>query len=151
MHNLEIDQQNLAEKVPFARREFNRLVKQVVAVFPVSISRIHLSLSFVDNKIIKEINNRYRGKNKVTDVLSFASPKDFIGWDAAGEIDLGEIIICYPRAVEQAKTYRESIQEEINRLVVHGILHLLGFDHEISAKADQEMMELQEKILSSLK
>ena len=99
-----------------------------------------ISLVFVSPLKIKSLNKIYRGKNKVTDVLSF---------NIADELDksnLGEIIICASRATTQAREFKHSFQKEIERLFLHGYLHLCGFDHEKEKEA--VMMEsLEEKVL----
>ena len=93
-----------------------------------------LSLAFVSKEEIKKLNRKFRKKNKPTDVLSFEL-KD-------GKY-LGEIIIC-PEVVKENG-------EKIMRIFIHGILHLLGYDHEKSEKKAREMEEKQEKYLSKLK
>ena len=83
---------------------------------------------------IKRLNNDYRKKNSITDVLSF-------GFD---DFDyLGEIYICVPKADEQRKEYGLSLDEEVQRLFVHGLFHLLGFDHEF--EEERLAMERREK------
>ncbi len=96
-------------------------------VFKHNFKTLSFDLVFCDDDEIKKINARYRGKNKPTDVITFALFADddnpFI-FD--GKINLGEIIISYPAALRQAKN---GIEAEIVTLITHGILHLLGFDH----------------------
>lgn len=101
-----------------------------------------VSLALVGDKKMRELNKKYRRKNKVTDVLAFGDweEKDF----------LGELIICLPQARRQAKQYGVSVKQELARLVVHGFLHLTGFDHERSKAAAKKMFGLQEKILCSI-
>jgi probable rRNA maturation factor len=103
-----------------------------------------VSVALVSSSEIKKLNKLYRGQNLPTDVLSFSNldcqkfPNDF---------DLGEVIICYPVAVKQAKAKRHSISREIEILLVHGLVHLLGYDHETEHDA-AVMQELEKKILS---
>lgn len=83
---------------------------------------------------IKRLNNDYRKKNSVTDVLSFSfDDSDY----------LGEIYVCVPKADEQRKEYGLSLDEEVQRLFVHGFFHLLGFDHE--SEEERFDMERREK------
>ncbi|MBU8905667.1 rRNA maturation RNase YbeY [Desertibacillus haloalkaliphilus] len=111
-----------------------------------------LSITFVDNERIKEINREYRDKDAVTDVISFALNEqvsdevEIVG----GEIPnlLGDIIISIPRATEQAKSYNHSFEREIGFLVVHGILHLLGYDH-MTEEEEKQMFSRQKEILAA--
>ena len=96
-----------------------------------------LSVAFVDKDEIKKLNKRYRRENKITDVLSFE----------AGTTDcLGEIIICPAQAKKQAKEFKQSYQKEIIKLVLHGYLHVIGFDHEKEVEA-REMEKLERRVL----
>jgi probable rRNA maturation factor len=90
-----------------------------------------LSLALVDENEIKKLNKVYRNKNKATDVLSF---------------DYGEIIICIPVAKQQAESHKVSVNSEIELLFVHGLLHVLGFDHE-KPKDNKTMRDAEQKIL----
>lgn len=102
-----------------------------------------MSVIFVDSEEIRRINRESRGIDKVTDVISFAlNDSDFI----IETQELGDIFICLDRAYEQALEYGHSKDREIGFLVVHGYLHLLGYDHQ--TKEDEEkMMNEAEKIL----
>lgn len=108
-------------------------------------------VTIVDNKTIHKINREYRNVDRPTDVISFAfldeeSEKDLKG----GPISLGQIIISFEKAEEQAKEYGHSLKREMVFLFVHGMLHLLGYDHMV--KEDEEIMfNLQDKILGGLK
>ncbi|MBS5965908.1 rRNA maturation RNase YbeY [Finegoldia magna] len=98
-----------------------------------------ISLSFVSEEEIRELNRDYRNKDSVTDVLSFPLEDDF-------QIQtnlLGDIIICCNRAVKQAKEYNHSIKREIVYLVVHSMFHLLGYDH--IDESDKIIMRNKEK------
>lgn len=109
---------------------------------------IILSVTFVDKGYIHELNKNYRGIDRPTDVISFAflDDKNEIIKGENIPLDLGEIYICYEVADENRKNYGNSIKREICFLFVHGLLHLLGYDH--MTKEDEEIMfPLQEKIL----
>ncbi|UKS56883.1 rRNA maturation RNase YbeY [Exiguobacterium acetylicum] len=110
-----------------------------------------LSVTFVSNDEIQEINREWRGKDQATDVISFAMEE--LGED---EIDfglledepivLGDLIISVERCREQAAEYGNHFERELGFLAVHGFLHLLGYDH--IEKADEEVMtKRQEEIL----
>lgn len=103
------------------------------------------SITFVDEETIQEINRDYRNKDAVTDVISFAF-EDNLDIIYDGFRFLGEIYICIPRMKEQAIMYGHSEKRELAFLTVHGILHLLGYDH--MEKEDEEIMfKKQEMIL----
>lgn len=91
---------------------------------------------------MKKLNRRYRGKNYVTDVLSFEAPAAF---RAHGM--LGELVICGSVLKSQAREYGHREQLELQILLVHGVLHLLGFDHEKSARGASEMRRWEARLL----
>ena len=114
-----------------------------------------VSIVFTDSETVKQLNRDYRGVDETTDVLafymlpqkqvdnSFALPPD-------GVTRLGEVIISYPQAVEQAKEQGHSPERELALLIIHGILHLLAYDHEEpeeEAKMRAREKELLEKCL----
>ncbi len=111
----------------------------------------YIDVSIVDNDKIHEINKTYRGIDRPTDVISFAfydDEEEKINEDAPNS--LGSIIISYQKAEEQAKDYGHSLNREMSFLFVHGLLHLLGYDH--MKKEDEEVMfALQDKILGERK
>jgi len=97
------------------------------------------SLAFVDAAAIRKFNRAYRGKDKITDVLSFAErDSDFRG--PGEEKELGEILICLSRARTQAKANGWPLQQEICRLLIHGLAHLIGYEHECVSRAEEERM-----------
>ncbi len=105
-----------------------------------------LNIIIVDNEKIREINREYRNKDAVTDVISFAFEEvsDFKYSDIRF---LGEIYISYERCVSQAADYGHSVKREFCYLAVHGLLHLLGYDH-MTDEDKKEMRTLEEEILS---
>lgn len=114
---------------------------------------IELSVTIVDNETIQEINREYRGIDQATDVISFALEDEveeefpiFFDEDFSIPRLLGDIFISIDQTTEQAVTYGHSFERELGFLVVHGFLHLNGFDHQTSAQ-EKEMFALQEKIL----
>ncbi|GEN46508.1 rRNA maturation RNase YbeY [Alkalibacillus haloalkaliphilus] len=113
-------------------------------------SEAEMSVTFVSDEDIKSINRDYRGKDAPTDVISFALEEQ--GEDeleVIGEglpLHLGDIVISVDRAFEQADEYGHSNNRELAFLAVHGLLHLLGYDHE-SEDDEKVMFEKQEKIL----
>ena len=117
-----------------------------------------ISLTFTDNKRIRELNNETRGKDSETDVLSFPMldaeedgtliiyNEDIID----GKVLLGDIVISAEKAYEQAQEYGHSLIREMCFLAVHSVLHLLGYDHERSQEEEEIQFEKQENILTSL-
>lgn len=87
----------------------------------------NLSIALVGEGRIKELNKKYRGKNRATDVLSFC-------YD-----DSGEIVICFAVVKRNARKYNLTFKEELARVLIHGILHLLGYGHEKSKKGAEKM------------
>jgi probable rRNA maturation factor len=108
-----------------------------------------VSVVFVTNEKIKEINREYRNKDAVTDVISFAlmDEEEFI--QEVEITTLGDIFISIDRAVEQASDYGHSIEREMGFLACHGLLHLLGYDH-MEQSEEQEMFQKQEQILNQI-
>lgn len=102
-----------------------------------------LSLVFTCDSEIRNLNKLFRHKDKATDVLSFPQSKRHPAKVAA----LGDVVISLDTAKRQARTYRVSAAEEIARLLIHGILHLLGFDHEGVAKSKAAKMRRMERRL----
>ncbi|WP_313891821.1 rRNA maturation RNase YbeY [Psychrobacillus sp.] len=111
-----------------------------------------VSVTFVTNDAIQEINRTYRNKDVATDVISFAMEE--LGEGEMKIIDadiptlLGDIIISVERAKEQAAAYAHTFEREVCFLAVHGFLHLLGFDHG-TEEEEKEMFGLQETILQA--
>jgi probable rRNA maturation factor len=110
-----------------------------------------VSLVFTDSETVKQLNRDYRGVDEPTDVLAFYMlPKK--GTDSSfalppdGVTRLGEVIISYPQAVAQAKEQGHSPQRELALLVIHGILHLLGYDHE-EPEEESEMRARERELL----
>lgn len=101
-----------------------------------------LEINIVGDKAIKDLNFRYRGKNKVTDVLSFAWQED----KKVRTKYLGQIYICYPQIERQAKEFKVKPREEFVRMLAHGFLHIIGYDH-IKKKEAEKMFKIQEAIV----
>lgn len=110
-----------------------------------------VSVSFVDDEEIRELNKEHRGKDQGTDVLSFAlnEGEDEVVAPISGMPNLlGDIIVSVPRISLQAEDYGHSFERELGFLVVHGFLHLLGYDH-LTEQEEKEMFGRQEEILTS--
>ena len=111
-------------------------------------SDAYLSIIFVDNDEIQNINRTYRNIDRVTDVISFALEDN--NEEIVGERILGDIYLCIPRMKEQAIEYGHSEKRELSFLVCHGLLHLLGYDHVNNKEEEKIMFDLQDEILDSL-
>lgn len=107
-----------------------------------------LSVVFVGNEEIQQINRDYRGKDAITDVISFAFEDNGNVLPESFRV-LGDIYICIPRMKEQAKNYGHSEKRELSFLVVHGLLHLLQYDH-MTPEEEKVMFALQDEILEHL-
>lgn len=109
-----------------------------------------LSITFVNNSQIQDINRDYRQKDQPTDVISFAMQEtgedeiEIVGEELPEH--LGDIIVSIEKAKEQAQEYNHSYKRELGFLIVHGFLHLLGYDHQ-TVEEEKEMFERQEHIL----
>lgn len=103
-----------------------------------------LSVVLVGSARIKKLNAKYRGKNRVTDILAF--PEIEVGSFQQTQA-LGEIIICLREVKKNAKRFNCTFEAELARVLIHGILHLLGYDHEISKEKAREMEEKQQYYL----
>ncbi|MCC8016550.1 MAG: rRNA maturation RNase YbeY [Clostridiales bacterium] len=111
-----------------------------------------ISVKFVDNQQIRELNYTYRNIDKETDVLSFPLGENGV-YDinmSTGAKILGDIVISMEKAVEQAKLYNHPLQREIGFLTVHSMLHLLGYDHETGGIEAVHMREKEETVLTQI-
>ena len=108
-----------------------------------------VSLSFVDNKEIHELNREYRGVDRVTDVLSFPLLSDDFEDVELEEESLGDIVVSLERALEQSIEYNHSFEREVCFLICHSMFHLLGYDHDTDENT-KEMREKEEHILNKL-
>ncbi|MCD6429460.1 rRNA maturation RNase YbeY [bacterium] len=108
-----------------------------------------VSLVLVGPGRIKQLNKKYRGKNKVTDVLSFGQAAESEFKEIQDENFLGEIVICLRAVKKTAKREGSTFEKELARVLIHGILHLLGYDHKKPEQA-QIMEEKQNKYLQEL-
>jgi len=111
-----------------------------------------ISVTFVNNEQIHELNKQYRGKDVPTDVLSFPMGENGV-YDvnhSTGAKILGDIVISMEKAVEQAERYGHSLEREVGYLSVHSMLHLLGYDHENGGIQRVHMREKEELVMTQL-
>lgn len=110
------------------------------------VSSSMFSIVFIDDEKMHEMNKLYRGIDRSTDVLSFAfEDNEKIEYNVR---QLGEIFVSIPKMKEQAKEYGHSEKRELAFLVIHGLLHLLGYDHTLGELEEKEMFERQELVLN---
>lgn len=111
-----------------------------------------VSLTTVSNEEIRKLNFLHRGKDSVTDVLSFPLGEngEFDVDPETNRIILGDIVISAERAAEQAKEYGHSFEREMCFLATHSMFHLLGYDHEVSEEEEKIMFDKQKRVLDKL-
>ena len=149
------------EKSIFTEAELESMISKFIPKIEtlLEIEKKYFSIILTDDEFIKSMNNEYRKKDCATDVLSFPTSDsvDDIAIESIdnefmeNEDDLGEIYISIETAIRQADEFKVSIEDELKRLVVHGILHLMGFDHEKSDEDEKIMNEREDFVLSQLK
>ncbi len=138
MITFDVDQDLLPKKWRFSRQFFAKTAKVFLSVLPSVKGEVHVHI--VNEAEIQRLNRMHRGKDKVTDVLSFPS----------GDLpifgQLGDVLICFEQAERQAEG---DIPLELTDLLVHGILHVLGYDHEEPSDAEV-MFPLQDRIVGDI-
>ena len=123
----------------------DRTADAVRAVLRGERRRATVSVTFVGRDRMRSLNQRYKGSSRATDVLAFPLPQPGGGL-------AGDVYICVWRAREQARVHRVSAREELLRLVVHGTLHVLGWDHPEDDSRDQsDMWRRQERYVRLLR
>ena len=125
------------------------VIRRTLAQESLPVERIELGLVIGDDAQLHELNRQYRGIDAPTDVLSFAMTegegnRPFV-LPAGVPLHLGDVIVSYPRAIDQAQAAGHSVEEELDLLVVHGVLHLLGYDHDTDERK-QAMWSRQETV-----
>lgn len=150
----------------FRRRLSKRWLAQVVSAALAAAPRegkVAVDLVIADDDTVRRLNRIYRGLDEVTDVLSFSfthagpyegegepPPQDPSPWPLPPGIShLGEVVVSYPQAVRQAQQARRPLKEEIAHLIIHGVLHLLGYDHQHPAE-EAVMQGLERQALAAL-
>ena len=154
-----IDNRQEEIKVDEALETFVVQVVEEVIAYEQCEEEFEVSISFVNNQEMRRLNKEYRNIDKETDVLSFPlvefieeelNTEDEDAEYIEEEIALGDIVISMEKAVEQSEEYGHSFKRELAFLLVHGMLHLLGYDHDEEA-SEGEMFDKQEEILKNMK
>jgi probable rRNA maturation factor len=132
---------NKQDKHRISKKKFRNLLRKLFERY--GLKEAEMSLVFVGEKTIKQLNKKFLGKDAATDVLSFPLGEK----SSDGKFYLGDIIISVPQAFEQSLSLKHSLERELELLAVHGFLHLLGFDH--SAGIEEEENKVKELLLNS--
>ena len=147
-----IDNKQKEVKIPtglrmLIRRYCNAVLRLEKFPYPAEIS-----VTFVNNEQIRELNHQYRDKDVSTDVLSFPMGENGQydeNHDTGAKI-LGDIVLSMEKAVEQAERYGHSLEREVGYLCAHSMLHLLGYDHEQGGLDRVRMREKEEQVMTQL-
>lgn len=127
---MEILIKNQQKIIKINQRKIKKIIKKVLQHLKVD-EETEISVLFTDDKFIRSLNNKYRGIDKPTDVLSFSLQEGAIkSWEVESDKLLGDIIISVETAQRQADKLNHIIQKELTVLLIHGLLHLTGYDHE---------------------
>lgn len=129
------------------------LDREQLQLFNYQFERIEFDISLVDKNLMTDLNKTHRNKDRPTDVLSFPQEENVRNGDFESilkTLHLGDIIICHDLCKDQAIENNLSYEEELIHLIVHGLLHLYGFDHELSEKEEALMENLEERILKAI-
>lgn len=119
------------------------LVSSIVARERPHLEEYFLGVHLVSEETIRELNSTHRAKDAPTDVLSFPLSEGAFVVPPEEPVNLGDVVVSYPRAVAQAEEYGHSVERELAYLVAHGVLHVLGYDHEV--EAEQRVMRQKEE------
>lgn len=147
-----ISNEQKAVKIPTGVRLLVRRCCNAVLTFEDFNEPAEISVTFVDDERIHELNREYRNVDRSTDVLSFPLGENGV-YDKNpenGACLLGDIVISVETAVRQAENYGHSLQREIGFLTVHSMLHLLGYDHVNGGIEEVRMREKEEHVLTEL-
>jgi len=126
----------------FSRREIAEFIRRVLIALRVDDDIHEVSIAIVDDNAMRNLNRQFRKKNKTTDVLTFPADDSDADPNAKGR-PLGDIVISIDQARRQATDQKHSLATEVRYLILHGVLHALGYDHETD---DGEMNALELKV-----
>ncbi len=137
---------------PVPKEFFQKIVKKVLS--GENKKEQDLSVALVGQGRMRELNKKYRGKNRATDVLAFPQPRISLKGFKADSVQtfqgLGEIVICLREVKKNANRFNSSFKKELSLILIHGILHLLGYDHEKNKEEADKMSKKEEYYLSQL-
>ena len=137
----------VSSRLRTGRVSLSRLKRKAESVLrALGQEKAELSLLLMNNPAMQRLNARYRRKNAPTDVLSFSS----VGTLPGGEKILGDVVISVEQAKRQARERKKTLEEELEALLIHGILHLLGYDHERSPEEARAMRRVERRVRRAL-
>jgi len=136
---------NRQRKLPMDCERWKAFVAKVLKVAPVQVTA-GVTVAFVSDRAMRELNRRWRGKRGTTDVLSF--PAEQAEFEQAAGATLGDVVISVERATTQAAEHDLDFEREVEQLILHGVLHLCGYDHETD---DGEMNTLELRLRRRLR
>lgn len=150
MNTITVDFEDVKYRKLITKKDAISFINRVLE--ELKVADVQLSVSFVGKKTIHELNRGYRNIDNPTDILSFACQDEVDGFDfivKSKKKNIGDMLICPEVMEENAVAFGVTIQEELHRLLVHGTMHLCGFDHKTNNE-DEPMLQKQEKILKKL-
>lgn len=140
--------QSHVRQVMFNQARLDQLARAILSA--VGAASGELGILLVGDRRMRGLNRRYRGKDRTTDVLAFAMRESLTPHPLPfTPTMLGDVVIAVPTATRQAKQDQRSLDEELTALLVHGILHLCGYDHERNEREARRMHRREQKILRS--
>lgn len=151
MNTIDISYDNDAYKTLAPKKEVLAYLNKVLT--ELKLSNVEFSVTFVDERNMRNMNRKFRAINDSTDILSFAAEDDDgFGFISAGRRKrvLGDMLICPEVLKRNAETFKVSENEELRRLLIHGVLHLSGDNHQTNDPSEPMLIK-QEKILAKLK
>jgi len=146
--NLSLNNFKSSKFIKISKAEILDIVEEVLKTVEYKFTKNHqLNLSFVSSEEMKLLNKTYRNKDKPTNVLSFEIPENF---PVGGEKTLiGEIALCEEIIFEESKKYKKIFENRLKHMIIHGLLHLIGFDH-VSKDEENKMESVEKKIMKSI-
>lgn len=152
MINIDVFKQKVWRNNALSKREIKAILEECFLQTNTVTKNVFLNVSFVDSKTITEYNLKYFGKNSTTNVLSFEN-KDLQGdivdkncknckTNINEQLFLGDIVLCYEKIKDEAREYNKRFEDRLYHLFIHGILHLLGYNH--IKNSERKKMELLE-------
>lgn len=164
---METEIRNSQRRIRISRRKVENILKQAAGHLSNKYPRrfgilenCEVSVLLINDRAMRVLNRQYRGKDKTTDVLSFPqlrysakrkalSARYYNAINAQRTTPLGDIVINLHKAERQAKEYGVTFYREVERLLIHGLLHLIGYDHEKSGYEARKMRKLEEELLGA--
>jgi len=133
---------NQQKIIPVEAKKIRKAAERILA--SLRISGYELSVLLLDNKGIRAVNKKYLNRNRPTNVISFSLTEGEFG--NINPHVLGDVVISVEKALEQAETRGTSLEEELTFLLIHGVLHLVGYDHEKKGSEREKMREKEKEV-----